>query len=639
MSRILFFTVFFCSTIISGGISLNEETSELNLTKASQVLEVSRWQIPNFPEYNHKDRVLVSTNDGKILSCGGKSKICYVLTKGTWVQHSILNTERNGAVAIQMVDGIYIFGGHSSPNTSEFLPNNATVWQKGPCVPYTCGSFTSSFLGSLAKFKTLPYHCCYKAKGHAISNTELILIKEDHIIKYNTVTKVWSGFCKLKVRRQNFASAILEGKLVITGGTDCSNPIPGQKQLSYDLTEIVDLSSKTSRIASNLKTSRQNHGMSIMKIGIEFKLVAFGGESEEDSGLLDSIEVWDGQSETWKVSELKLQEKSSRFSAINVFNRLSSEDLIPVQVETVSEDDSKPVAPSDIFHAVPKTRQETERWYFHSLHWYKSWLLSTYLIALLPFPLWIATISYLSIEILMHTAHLSVMDFRDLVVFEKPSMDFWKYPIFVIPQKITSFSEQCLKIIRWCEHEPDLTIGFLFILTFISDWAVPIYYEIILEHYYMDSKSEKDVDDYRVICELRDTATLRATQLMILLSYERIASKLKNINKSFVKSSCKEQISKLITHPILTLTYIFLTLYFETLTKIALYIWIVYSVGIVMKDMVFSLSSNFVMGSFFTLLYYLFYHIYAFFFLSRSSLLAISFLTFYCHERLYVPTT
>ena len=192
--------------------------------------------MPNFPEYNHKDRVLVSTNDGKVLSCGGKSKICYVLTKGTWVQHSILNTERNGAVAIQMVDGIYIFGGHSSPNTSEFLQNNATVWQKGPCVPYTCGSLTSSFLGSLAKFKTLPYHCCYKAKGHAISNTELILIKEDHIIKYNTVTKVWSGFCKLKVRRQNFASAILEGKLVITGGTDCSNPIPGLKQISYDLT-------------------------------------------------------------------------------------------------------------------------------------------------------------------------------------------------------------------------------------------------------------------------------------------------------------------------------------------------------------------------------------------------------------------
>ena len=230
------------------------------------------------------------------------------------------------------------------------------------------------------------------------------------------------------------------------------------------------------------------------------------------------------------------------------------------------------------------------------------------------------------------------MDFRDFVVFEKQSMDFWKYPIFVIPQKITSFSEQCLKIIRWCEHEPDLTIGFLFILTFISDWAVPIYYEIILVHYYMDSKSEKDVDAYQVICELRDTATLRATQLMILLSYERFFSLLKNLNKSFVKNSYQEQISKLITHPILTLPYICQTLYFETLAKIVLYIWIVYSVGIFMKDMVFSaLSSNFVLGLFFKLLCYLFYYIYTFFFLSRSSLLAISFLTFYCHDRLYVP--
>ena len=114
---------------------------------------------------------------------------------------------------------------------------------------------------------------------------------------------------------------------MITGGMDYKFPIPGLKQMSLDTTEVIDLSTRTSHIAGNLNTPRQYHGMSVMKIGNAFKLVAFGGESEQVNGLLDSIEMWDSQNETWNKFELKLQDRISRFSTITAFNGFWSRGL------------------------------------------------------------------------------------------------------------------------------------------------------------------------------------------------------------------------------------------------------------------------------------------------------------------------
>ena len=110
---------------------------------------------------------------------------------------------------------------------------------------------------------------------------------------------------------------------MITGGTDITLQVPGLKPLSYDLTEVIDLSTRTTRITSTLNIPRQNHGMSIMKIAEEFKLVAFGGEHEQC--LLDSVEIWNTHSETWEILKThRLRLKRSRFSAVTVFNGLSS---------------------------------------------------------------------------------------------------------------------------------------------------------------------------------------------------------------------------------------------------------------------------------------------------------------------------
>ena len=69
----------------------------------------------------------------------------------------------------------------------------------------------------------------------------------------------------------------------------CTFPIFGLKHPSFDATEVVDLTTKKSHIAGSLTTPRQNHGMSVMKIGKTYKLITFGGESMDSDGLSDSI--------------------------------------------------------------------------------------------------------------------------------------------------------------------------------------------------------------------------------------------------------------------------------------------------------------------------------------------------------------
>ena len=177
-----FLAVFSCSTIISGGIKLNEETGELNLTKATQTIGASKIQLYDFPEYNDRERCLVTLSNGDILSCGGKSKKCFVLANQGWIEHSTLDKDRSGSVGIQMPDGIYLFGGIQSPYTSHFLPNNTTVWQKGPEIPYINGSLMSFGSNFWKRIAWVIFPCDYKANGHAISETELILIQEDCII-------------------------------------------------------------------------------------------------------------------------------------------------------------------------------------------------------------------------------------------------------------------------------------------------------------------------------------------------------------------------------------------------------------------------------------------------------------------------
>ena len=191
-----FFAVLYSSTLLSGGIRFNEETEELNLTKVTQVFGASRYRLPNFPQFNNREQSFVQMNNGDILSCVGEIQQCFILENRKWVEHSIMNKVRIGAVGIQMPNGTYMFGGNESPNTSEFLPNNSTVWEQGPDIPYFISSLSSLSLNFLKKLSMLPLKCNYKVRGHAISKNELILIHEDLITKGHSYDNHDNSSCK-----------------------------------------------------------------------------------------------------------------------------------------------------------------------------------------------------------------------------------------------------------------------------------------------------------------------------------------------------------------------------------------------------------------------------------------------------------
>ena len=75
-------------------------------------------------------------------------------------------------------------------------------------------------------------------------------------------------------------------------------------------TEIINVSDGKSRKAGNLNVARSWHGMGIANIDQKSKLIAFGGYN---GSCLNSVEEWDNENETWKMSTLKLSEAKAHF--------------------------------------------------------------------------------------------------------------------------------------------------------------------------------------------------------------------------------------------------------------------------------------------------------------------------------------
>merc|ERR1719491_2771081 len=78
-------------------------------------------RIPDLPEAVSDHVLLLTSNGDNILNCGGfGNKNCYSLEiQGErWNQHSTLTQVRDLSTAVTMANGVYIFGGWTSPTTS-----------------------------------------------------------------------------------------------------------------------------------------------------------------------------------------------------------------------------------------------------------------------------------------------------------------------------------------------------------------------------------------------------------------------------------------------------------------------------------------------------------------------------------------
>ena len=73
------------------------------------------------------------------------------------------------------------------------------------------------------------------------------------------------------------------------------------------------VSSWKSKFAGNLNIARYWHGMGIVDINGQSKLVVFGGLTTDYSEL-DSIEEWDEDTESWTMSSMKLSKPNALFA-------------------------------------------------------------------------------------------------------------------------------------------------------------------------------------------------------------------------------------------------------------------------------------------------------------------------------------
>ena len=83
-----------------------------------------------------------------------------------------------------------------------------------------------------------------------------------------------------------------------------------------DSTEILDTEDGSVTMASPMNFKRHNHGMGVVTINGEERLAVFGGSDGNND--LDSVELYNTQTERWEMTDFKLSEAKSSFSFLTV---------------------------------------------------------------------------------------------------------------------------------------------------------------------------------------------------------------------------------------------------------------------------------------------------------------------------------
>lgn len=251
-------------------------------------------RIPDLPEFSYGHVLLLTSNGDNILNCGGsRNKNCYNLEiqAERWNQHSILTQVRSFSTAVTMANGVYIFGGESSPTTSDFLPkNNNGVWQAGPAIP-----------------NGFKWGC-----GLKISEEEILLIggqgTEDRILHFNTRTNSFSTWeSTLQQGRRRHSCVLLNDLILVVGGRGDGNYLSS--------TEIIPLANGIPRYGGNLNTDRNSFGLATIG-GHYKKAISFGGY--DDSNRFSTVEEWDEDTEEWKLAPYSLEEEKNNFASLAV---------------------------------------------------------------------------------------------------------------------------------------------------------------------------------------------------------------------------------------------------------------------------------------------------------------------------------
>ena len=248
-------------------------------------------QLPNLPQEIYGSSMVA--HNGTILLCGGLGNYqkCLQLDHGTWKEHSTLNDRRVWHSVVTTQAAIFLFGGYDSKTTYEYLPKDSTKWLLGKTeIP---GGFT---------------------EGCAVnSGQEICLIggagTKKRILSFNVESHTFQVLSfQLNERRASHRCAFIPNtnKIIITGG------------FSYDYldsTEILDTDFGSVTMGSPMNSKRDGHGMGIVTINGEDRVTVFGGS---DGKKLDSVELFNTQTEKWETADFKLSEPRVGFGFLPI---------------------------------------------------------------------------------------------------------------------------------------------------------------------------------------------------------------------------------------------------------------------------------------------------------------------------------
>ena len=278
-----------------------------------ELLGDTTCSIPNLP-HTIIDSPQMFLNDQKeLVICGGypKSASCLRLFNGEWHEYAELEEERQFASVVSMDDKTFMFGGDGSDTSSEILQDGS--WKEGP---------------------TIPGEGITEGCGVAISKEELLLIGGEYtrnrIIKYNIKTNNWTEVASLKVGRYEHSCTLFKNQVFITGGYDGFNDLNSVETLSLKTMTIKEESNglQVGRGChgsglfhlDGLQVGRGCHGSGLVHLDGKLKLAVFGGCNSDS---LDLIELFDEDTETWKLSGThKLSEEKNGFGYLSVPSHL-----------------------------------------------------------------------------------------------------------------------------------------------------------------------------------------------------------------------------------------------------------------------------------------------------------------------------
>ena len=96
-------------------------------------------------------------------------------------------------------------------------------------------------------------------------------------------------------------------KIMITGGHDYS---------CLDSTEILDTEDGSVTIERPMNFKRVGHGMGVITINGDERIAVFGGYDGRNE--LDSVELYNTQTEIWETADFKLREARSSFGFLKI---------------------------------------------------------------------------------------------------------------------------------------------------------------------------------------------------------------------------------------------------------------------------------------------------------------------------------